>query len=66
MFVFELKYYILISLSNIFCLWMMMLDFSIGTGLEYEGVVGLDRDSWRMPDRLGCARIAAMLVFRFC
>ena len=45
---------------------LMMLDFSIGTGLEYEGVVELDRDSWRMPDRLGCARIAAMLVFRFC
>ena len=44
----------------------MMLDFSIGTGLEYEEVVGLDRDSWRMPDRLGCARIAAMLVFLFC
>ena len=56
-----------ISLSLLISLnVMMMLDFSIGTGLEYEEVVGLDRDSWRMPDRLGCARIAAMLVFRFC
>ena len=49
---------------NIFKLIVMMLDFFIGTGLEYLGVVRLDRDSWRMPDRLGRARIAAMLVFR--
>ena len=42
----------------------MMLGFLIGTGLEYLGVVGLDRDNWRMPDRLGRVRIAAMLVFR--
>ena len=45
---------------------LMMLDFLIGTGLEHEGVVGLDQDSWRMPDRLGCGRIAAMLVCRLC
>ena len=28
------------------------------------GVVGSDQNSWRMPDLLGCVRIAAMLVFR--
>ena len=42
----------------------MMLGFSIGTGLECEGVVGLDQDSWRVPDRLGCVKIAATLVSR--
>ena len=36
--------------------------FSTGTGLERMGVVGLDQDYWRMPDRLGCSRIAAMLI----
>ena len=41
----------------------MMLYFWIGTGLEYLGVVGSDRNNWRMPDRLGRVRITAMLVF---
>ena len=45
---------------------MMMAYFWIGTGLEYLGVVGSDRNNWRMPDRLGRVRIAAMLVFRIC
>ena len=44
----------------------MMLDFSIGIGPEYEGVVGLDQDGRRMSDRLDYVRIAAMLVFRLC
>ena len=56
--------FIIFSILYIESLDLMMLDFLIGTGLEYLGVVGLDRDSWRMPDRLGRARIAAMLVFR--
>ena len=45
---------------------LMMLDFSIGTGPENEGVVGLDQDCWRMPDRLGRVRIAVMPIFRLC
>ena len=36
--------------------------FSTGTGLERVEVVRLDQDYWRTPDRLGCSRIAAMLI----